>query len=160
MVQSNHIYSVCVCLCLYVWLTYHVYTKQFNCFLLDVLFIVSCPMFRLSALTSFWSLRKGKGTMALVAVVRDAAVVEEDIANLVEGTGWTASQPLRLKMLPSSLPWVQSESFLSLAFFPLLLVFLFQDSNSEVCRWQDMGRTNAYSCSKIIWKKNYGLLRV
>lgn len=42
---------------------------------------------------SFWSLQKGKITMALVAVVGDAAVVKEE--DIVEETMWTMLQPQR-----------------------------------------------------------------
>jgi hypothetical protein len=65
-----------------------------------------CDDCSLSALTSSWSLLKGKGTMGQVAVVGDVAAEQEGLAIEMESA---TCQPLPLKILDNSLPWVANE---------------------------------------------------
>jgi hypothetical protein len=65
-----------------------------------------CDDCSLSALMSSWSLLKGKGTMGQVAVVGDVAAEQEGLAIEMESA---TCQPLPLKILDNSLPWVANE---------------------------------------------------
>lgn len=89
---------------------------------------ICCDDCSLSALTSFWSLLKGKGTMGQVAVVEDVAAEQEDLAIEMESA---TCQRLPLKILDNSLPWVAIEILQNR--FPSIFGFLNDRNNLVSC---------------------------